>query len=197
MKALDTSSKTVGQAQKIVADGYGAVGVYLRSDRCSRAMVDELHNAGLEVWSMYEKGYPTTDGYFSQAQGAKDGKAAAAFANQILAQPAGSQIYATVDYDPDHNAPAGPTITGHISDYMRAFQAAIQPAGYLASVYGSGRTCRILMASGLARSGWLCQSSSFAEHNAFAPHAAIIQLPRINNSWDGDDIPNPAVAGLW
>ena len=197
MQAIDTSSVTVGQAQNIAASGYGAVGIYLRPDRCSSAMIAELHNAGVQVWSTYEKGYPTTSDYFSQTQGAIDGHAAAAFAKQILNQPAGSQIYATVDFDPDHNDPAGPTITGSISQYMRAFQAAVQPAGYLASIYGSGRTCRILIASGLAKSGWLCQSTSFADRNAFMPNAAIVQLQRVNNSWDGNDIPNPAVAGLW
>jgi len=197
MKAIDSSSKTVGQAKSIADAGYGAVGVYLRPDRCSRAMITELHNAQLQVWSTYEKGYPTTSGYFSQTQGARDGGAAVTFAKQVLNQPAGSQIYATVDFDPDHNDPNGPTITGPISQYMRAFKAAVEPAGYLASVYGSGRTCRILIANGLAKSGWLCQSTSFGDRNIFTPNAAIIQLPRINNSWDGDDVPNPVAAGLW
>ena len=93
--------------------------------------------------------------------------------------------------------PQGPTINGPISDYMRAFQAAMQPAGYLASVYGSGRTCRILLSKGLAKTGWLAQSTGFAEYNVFKPKAGIVQLPRINNSWDGDDIPDPTVVGLW
>jgi len=193
MNAIDSSSKTTGQAKNIAAAGYGAVGVYLRSDRCNVAMITELHGAGLLVWSIYEKGYPTSDDYFSAGKGTSDGKAAAAFA-QSMGQPKGGQIYATVDYDPDVSAVNGP-----ISDYMTAFQAAIKPAGYVPSVYGSGRTCRILMANpkGLARTGWLAQSTGFAEYKKFKPLAGIVQLPRINNSWDGDDIPSPKVAGLW
>jgi hypothetical protein len=114
-----------------------------------------------------------------------------------MEQPAGTQIYAAVDYDPDDSDASGPTINGPISTYMKAFQAAIQPAGYLASVYGSGRTCRILMANGLAQTGWLTQSTGFAEYSIFKPRAGIVQLPVINDNWDGDDIPDPTVVGLW
>ena len=197
MKALDTSNKTTGLAQQIAADGYKAVGVYLRSDRCSAAMIAELKSAGLQIWSMYEKGYPTSTGYFSGKQGVVDGQAAAKFAQQVLNQTAGSKIYATVDYDPDHDDANGPTIKGPISDYMTAFKAQIDPAGYLTGVYGSGRTCRILIASGLATAGWVCQSTSYAELAAFKPNAAIVQQPRINNSWDGDDVQDSQLAGLW
>jgi hypothetical protein len=109
MKAIDSSAKTTGKANKLAAAGYGAVGVYLRPDRCSAAMIAELHNAGLKVWSIYEKGYPTTDAYFSAAKGASDGNAAAAFA-QLMGQPKGTQIYPAVDYDPDDSNPAGPKI---------------------------------------------------------------------------------------
>ena len=80
MKAIDSSAKTTGQANDLVTAGYGAVGVYLRSDRCSTAMIAELHNAGLQVWSIYEKGRPTSDAYFSAAKGTSDGTAAATFA---------------------------------------------------------------------------------------------------------------------
>src|SRR5215467_1482723 len=126
MKAIDSSSKTTGQAKKLAAAGYGAVGVYLRPDRCTAAMLAELHNVGLKVWSIYEKGYPTSDAYFSAAKGNSDGIAAATFAKSV-GQPKGTQIYATVDYDPDDSDASGPTITGPISAYMKAFQSAIEP----------------------------------------------------------------------
>lgn len=191
MRAIDTSAKTTGQANSIAAAGYGAVGVYLRPDRCDAPMLAELHDAGVKVWSIYEKGFPTTDSYFTAARGTFDGTRAADFAT-AMGQPQGSQIYAAVDYDPSTNAVNGP-----ISAYMQAFQVAIQQAGYLSSVYGSGRTCRILLASALAKTGWLTQSTGFAEYNAFKPQAGIVQLPEINDNWDGDDIPDPTVVGLW
>jgi Domain of unknown function (DUF1906) len=196
MNAIDTSVKTIGQANDIVAAGYGAVGVYLRPDRCSAAMLAELHQAGLKVWSIYEKGFPDHDGYFNADQGRVDGQRAAAFA-QRMGQPQGTQIYPAVDYDPDDSNPSGPTINGTISAYMKAFQAAIELAGYLASVYGSGRTCRILIANALAKTGWLAQSTGFAEYRLFKPKAGIVQLPAINDNWDGDQIPDPTVVGLW
>jgi len=196
MNAIDSSAKTTGQAKNIAASGFKAVGVYLRSDRFDAAMLADLRSAGIKVWSVYEKGFPTSNAYFNAAQGKKDGKAAATFAHAI-GQPKGGQIYAAVDYDPDDSDPKGPTINGQISDYMRAFQAEIKPAGYVASVYGSGRTCRILIANGLAKTGWLTQSTGFAEFKKFKPSAGIVQLPRINNSWDGDEIPDPKVVGLW
>jgi Domain of unknown function (DUF1906) len=201
MKALDTSKKTTGKALSIKAQGFEAVGIYLRSDRCSAAMVAELKAAGLKIWSCYEKGFPTTAGYFTRAKGGSDGAAAVAFAKHTLNQPAGSLIYATVDFDPDHDPhhddPNGPTIRGAISDYMTAFKAAVEPAGYGTGVYGSGRTCRILIASGLAASGWLCVSSSFAEHKQFKPSAAIVQDGVIDEDWDSDNVQNLAAAGLW
>lgn len=197
MKAIDTSDMTTGLAQTIVDAGYQAVGVYLRPDRCSAAMVAELRAAGLKIWSLYEKGHPTSDGFFSAKQGTIDGHAAASFATQTLVQPQGTQIYACVDYDPDHNDENGPTIRGVIADYMRAFGAAIAANGYVASVYGSGRTCRILTEIGLAQSGWLCVSSSFAEHADYRPHAAIVQSKVVSRNWDGDEVQDPKAAGLW
>jgi Domain of unknown function (DUF1906) len=196
MDAIDTSAKTTGQANSIAAAGYGAVGVYLRPDRCDAAMIAELHAAGLKVWSIYERGYPDHDAYFSAHQGTIDGTAATAFASS-MGQPNGTQIYATIDYNPDAHDATGPTINGQISAYMNAFRTAIQPAGYLASVYGSGRTCRILMASGFAKTGWLSVSSSFAEYAIFKPQAGIAQLGVINGDWDSDEIRDPTVVGLW
>lgn len=196
MNAIDTSVKTTGQANKIAAAGFGAVGVYLRPDRCSAAMIADLHQHGLKVWTIYEKGRPDHDGYFSADQGRIDGQRATDFA-QLIGQPKGTQIYAAVDYDPDDSNPSGPTINGPISAYMKAFQAAIRPAGYRASVYGSGRTCRILIANRLAKTGWLAQSRGFAEFKLFKPKAGIVQLPAINDDRDGDQIPDPEVVGLW
>jgi hypothetical protein len=197
MQALDSSEPTIGMASTIASKGNQAVGVYLRPDRCSAAMIAELHHANLQIWAMYEKGFPIHDRYFSGSQGLIDGHAAAAFAAQAISQPNGTLIYACVDYDPDHDDENGPTIRSLISDYMSAFRSAIAQAGYVAGVYGSGRTCRILMDSGLAASGWLSISKSFAEYADFRPRAAIVQTSVMNKSWDADSVQDPAAAGLW
>jgi len=44
--------------------------------------------------------------------------------------------------------------------------------------------------------GWR-NPRGFAEYNLFKPRAGIVQLPEINDHWDGDDIPDPTVVGLW
>jgi len=196
IRAIDSSSRTTGQATYIASAGFSAVGIYLRSDRCSVGMITELHNVGLRVWTIYEKGYPTSDSYFSASKGTVDGKADAAFARS-MGQPAQTQIYATVDYDPDALNVSGPTINGRISDYMKGFQTAIGSYDYVASVYGSGRTCRILMDNGLAKTGWLSQSEGFAEYESFKPQARMLQLSQVNSSWDADDIADSEVVGLW
>ena len=196
MKALDSSAKTTGKAKQIKQQGYEAVGVYLRSDRCSLPMIKDLQANGLKIWSMYEKGHPDHNDYFTAEQGDTDGKNAADFAQQ-MGQPAGTQIYATVDYNPDPKDASGPTINGRISDYMKAFQKAVKAKGYLASVYGSGRTCRILIAKGLAKTGWLCVSGDFAERAAFKPNASIVQTSELTSDWDADTIADPQKPGLW
>jgi len=196
IKAIDTSAKTTGKGRQIKAKGYDAVGIYLRSDRCTTAMIADLKKAGLKIWSAYEKGYPDHTAYFTGEQGTTDGTNAAAFAVK-MGQPTGTQIYATVDYDPDDSDPAGSTINGPISDYMTAFQAAIQAHGFSASVYGSGRTCRILIEKGLAHAGWLSLSRGFAEHEEFKLNASIVQISEIDSNWDSNTIADSTKPGLW
>jgi hypothetical protein len=191
IRAIDTSVKTTGQANAIKAAGFDAVGVYLRSDRCSAAMITELRNAGLKIWTVYEKGNPTGPGYFNAARGTADGTRAADFAQEI-GQPTGTQIYAGVDYDATQSE-----VNGVISSYMTAFQAAVQAEGYSSSVYGSGRTCRILIAKGLAKTGWLSLSTGWAEHNAFKPNASIVQVAEISSDRDSNTIADTTKPGLW
>lgn len=194
MKGLDTAQITTGKAQDIVDAGFEAVGIYLREDRAPKEMVDELLSVGLQIWSIYEKGRPIETGYFSTEQGEIDGDRAVAYAN-VLGQTSGSQIYATADYDPSED-----DVNGPITDYMTAFHAKVRAAGYLASIYSSGRCCRMLIEKGIAHTGWLSESTGFAEHEDFTPNASIVQSVGSTHTGlnaDLDDIPDPVVAGLW
>lgn len=177
MKAFDVANDTSGRAHDIQAAGYGAVGLYLRSDRASKAMVDGLHSVGVKCFSVYEKGNPTTPAYFTAYQGIRDASAAIVSAQKI-GQPKGSIIFAAIDYD------------SHPSDvhgYVVAFHDALKAHGYLTGIYGNGVTIAHFIDLGYCNKGWLSQSKGFAGYAAYKPHAAIIQGPQTTVlGWDVD-----------
>lgn len=185
-KALDVAQDTTGRAHDLQALGYWAVGLYLRADRASRAMVEGLHSVGMKVFSVYERGYPTRPSYFTARQGSQDGKRAVAFARSI-GQPTGSHIFSAVDYD------AKPE---NVLAYQKAFRAEVKAAGYLASVYGSGAVCHYLISQGYANKGWLSCSTGWSGYASFKPQAAIIQhvpITVLGMDVDPDDIVDEGV----
>ena len=169
---LDVASNAEGKAQAIVEAGYSRVGLYLRPDRCSLASVKELHEAGIQIFSIWEKGNPTSAKYFSEEQGKNDAAAASEFAGSIgmpteLTKP----IFAAVDFD----ASMG-DIQGPILEYFKAFHDTAKSYGYLTGVYGSGQTCSHLLGTGYVHTIWLAQSTGWTGHNPNASYA-IIQGP--------------------
>jgi hypothetical protein len=169
MKALDTTESTIGKEQELLGLGYQAVGIYLRKDRAPLAMVKALRANNFKIFSIWEKGYPNSDAYFTAAQGKSDGAAAATYA-KLIGQTVVSQIFAAVDYDADW-ATAGSAIVA----YFRQFQLAVKAAGFLASVYGSGSTCAQLTNLGYAHSGYLSESTGWRGYTEFEPKASIMQ----------------------
>lgn len=156
---------------EMIAEGYHSFGFYLRPDRAPKSGIDALLAAGIKLWSIWERGNPTTTEYFSTAQGTSDGQAAAMYALE-LGQPSQTQIFACFDYDPTIGAIEGP-----LRDYMEAFREAIRQDGYWASAYGSGTLLQRYIGYGIAHSGWLSQSKGFSGYETFKPSAAIIQGP--------------------
>jgi hypothetical protein len=169
MKAFDTPNITTGKEHDIKAHGYEAVGIYLRPDRATPASIKALRNAGLKIFSIWEKGRPTSVKYFTANQGIKDATAAIVFAKKIK-QPSGTQIFTCVDYDAQWK-----TDGAEITEYFRTFHNTVKAAGYLASVYGSGTVCKHLVSAGWAHSGFLSQSSGWSGYKEFAPRATIKQ----------------------
>lgn len=105
------------------------VGRYLRNlELCE---VQTIHQAGLQLWSIFETN-PTSDAYFTAAQGTQDAQTAIHQA-EALGMPHGKPIYFAVDYVPD----AGHA--GAICAYFAAVVAAMQAAGdpYVVGVYGN------------------------------------------------------------
>jgi hypothetical protein len=191
MKALDTATKTTGKAHALKDLGYQAVGLYLRPDRADKAMVEDLHSAGIKCFSVYEKGWPTSPAYFKSIQGFVDGRRAAKVA-AMLGQPKGTEIFAAVDYDA-----VWKTDGASVLAYMTAFRQEVKSAGYLASVYGSGLVCEKLVDAGYAHSGWLSGSTGWAGYKAFKARASVVQatmdIKILGLNADTDTVVDPGV----
>lgn len=116
---------------------------------------------------VWESGYPTNADYFNKDQGASDGRVAYAYARDTIGQPAGSAIYFAVDYDASKDDIAGP-ITDYFDGIVESFRAeGLGNPGYKVGVYGSGATCRAMIAAGVVDFTWLAQSTGWAGHESF------------------------------
>ena len=192
MRAFDVATDTTGKAHEILNEGYKAVGVYLRKDRCSKSMIDGLHSLVIKVFSIWESGYPTKASYFSIAKGHEDGANACHFAASI-GQPKGTEIFTAFDFDASEQEIDGPCL-----DYMKAFRFECQNAGYVASAYGSGDLLSDYIRQGVCHSGFLAQSTGWGGYQAFTRQCSILQGPSetvIGLDVDLDTIFDPRV--LW
>jgi hypothetical protein len=159
-KGLDCDSNCAGAVSCIVAHGYGWVARYIvpeKSQPLTRAEAEALSKAGLFIVSVWEKGNPTSAGYFNFARGLADGEEAFRAALAV-GQPAGSPIYFCVDFDSTQ-----PEIEGPIAAYFRGVRQGFgledgsgDPTRvYLPGVYGNGLACEWLESAGLVHFTWL------------------------------------------
>jgi len=126
-----------------------------------------LTNAGIRIVSVWESGTPTSSAYFTEAQGKADGNDAYQLAERI-GQPKGTPIYFAVDYDATEDDVNGPI--AHYFDGVGiglAEAQALSSGNYGIGVYGSGRTCRLVISSNRASWSWLAQSAGWAEHSTY------------------------------
>lgn len=129
---------------------------------------------GLRLCVVYEV---TSDlSYFTRASGLLDGGAACRYAQQVIGQPHGSAIYFAIDFDS-----IDPAIETNVIDYFTAIGEQVKAAGspYRIGVYGSGRTCRVILDRNLADLAWLSQSIGWSEYQVFKESGrwALLQLP--------------------
>lgn len=176
-KAFDTyrADLVAQKAAEIKAEGISAVGLYYFASSAfkrllTRDLARQISAAGLYLFSVWENGFPTTGGYFTQSRGAYDGARAAACALSA-GQPSGTPIYFAVDYDASVSDLAG------ITAYFTALKPLLKADGYLAGVYGSGLVCRHLDDAGLVEKTWLSQSRGFSGYEGWLAHADIVQGP--------------------
>lgn len=167
LKALDTADKiTLAKAKALAALGYQAFGGYLRSDRLDLATVENLHAAGIKIFSIYERGNPTSDGYgWSYAHGRADAVVAANYAVSIH-QPSGTTISPCCDYD------SNPAI---VRPYLEGFHDYIKTYGYYTLPYANGATLFDIIKLGYAIGGMLTQSKGFEDYAEYLAHATIQQ----------------------
>lgn len=188
MRGIDTADVTTGKAHELLAAGVQAVGIYLREDRAPKEAVDGLRSVGIKVFSIWERGYPTSADYFASERGTSDAAEACSYADS-LGQPPATPIFACVDCDVSPDA---------CRDYMAAFHAECSKSGYLAGVYGSGLVCSTFVAEGIAHYGYLAQSSGWPGFEDYKSDAAIVQGSGetvCGLDADGDEILNETV--LW
>lgn len=159
MNAVDVPVKTTGKAKQLAEHGIQYLGFYGRSDRTDHAMLHELHQAGIKLWTIQEKGLATHVGFFNATQGEYDGKMAVQFA-MTMGMPKGKPVAPCVDYDASEE-----DIKGPVGAYLRAFHGICDQYGYLSMPYGNSSVLKWALANGVAHYGWLSQSTGFLPYD--------------------------------
>jgi hypothetical protein len=123
-----------------------------------------IARAGVALTAVYQN-RQNQPADFSAAKGEASGNEAGDYAENVIFQPADSAIYFSADFDPSESV-VRENIIPFFKGVKKAFKAAAvggRPL-YHAGVYGSGRTCRILLEEGLATYTWITQSTEFSEY---------------------------------
>lgn len=111
----DTATVITTSNEKILLDNdIKFVGRYLASLTTKEVQV--ITNAGLKLFSIWEKGSPTNIRYFTRAKGLSDATSAISATNAI-GQTSRSTIYFAVDYDASSQ-----DISGGITQYLEAIE---------------------------------------------------------------------------
>ncbi len=172
LRGLDANVNLTTKGDCLKSDGFDFAIRYYNINNpgknLTRAEGQALVAAGLQLGAVFEDGHPDHDAFFSHDKGVIHGKAAHDMATNKIGQPGGSAIYFAVDYDP-----ALHTVQTVITDYFKGVKEGLAAGNggtpkYAIGVYGSGLTCRLLLAEGLATLTWLTQSTGFTESKDFA-----------------------------
>jgi hypothetical protein len=190
-KGFDTTQDITSHAAAIKAGNYDFVARYLSQSHWKVINTQEaaaISAAGLGLVLVYEDA-PTASDYFSFGRGQADGTRASQQA-VLIGAPTGTVLYFAVDYDASSSDISGP-ITQYfngVAGALKSFTAA-NSTGYTTGVYGSGATCSSITAAGLAKCGWLAQSSGWSGHDTYTGWSIRQGMPAIiaGLSVDPDD----------
>jgi Domain of unknown function (DUF1906)/Bacterial SH3 domain len=167
--ALDCTHDCSSKAAALRAAGYDTIIRYYSMSTWKRLGAPEaqtLSRAGLRLVSVYQdrQNQPSD---FSLTKGQLAAHNAFTYAQSVIFQPEGSAIYFSADFDPTADV-----VTNQIVPFFRGIRETLLAANgntmpYRIGIYGSGRTCRMLLDANLAELAWLAQSTGFADYQAF------------------------------
>jgi hypothetical protein len=169
---FDTTHDCSKSATCLKQQGYTTImRYYCRPDlnwkRMGQKEAVAIARAGVALAAVYQnrQNQPSD---FSESKGEASGKEAYDYAENVIFQPADSAIYFSADFDPSE-AVVRDNIVAFFKGIQKAFKAAADDGKpiYQVGIYGSGRTCRILMEEGLVTYTWITQSTGFAEYKKF------------------------------
>lgn len=168
MNAIDTASDVRPHLPCLQAQGVIAVGRYackstgIVGKKLEPIEAQAIAAAGLSIFTAWEQGDAEHVTRFTTAQGTQDASDFLAWAAGV-GQPEGSAVYPTIDFEATPDDLAGP-----IRLYFEAFAIRLANAAtdYRLGVYGSWRTCRTLLDSGLVALTWLAGATGWAEYEA-------------------------------
>jgi len=187
---IDTNTSCSGKAAFLKGKGVTAVGRYYREAthptwKISKTEAQELSQAGIDIFMVFEDYGKATDLVLTQNQGKADGLSALGQATAI-GQPQGSTIYFAVEGLPNGYK------TGDlpkIKDYFAGVKGAVG-VKYALGVYGDGVVCKTLLDDGTCKHTWLAAASCSFEGTClfFAKGLfTLAQLPPLDLStgWNG------------
>jgi hypothetical protein len=186
---IDVSFACGGKANALVQAGVSTVIRYYSRDtglpakRLTKAEAKQFAAAGLKLAAVHEARHGDRIESFTEALGQADADYACQYAAEVIDQPAGSAIYFAVDLDVSKAQ-----VAASVVPYFEGVAHGMAAAGrsYRVGVYGSGRTCAAVLDKGLASLAWLCQSTGFADYQAFLA----------SNRWALRQLAVAAVAGV-
>ncbi len=138
----------------------------LPGKRLTRAEASALGAAGLRLGAVYQDAQNAPQ-HFSLARGLARGAYAYRYAEATIAQPPGSAIYFSVDFDASA-AEVDAVVLPFFRGIGQAFDAASGGVpDYKVGVYGSGLVCRLVLDAGLAACAWLAAARGWQETAQF------------------------------
>jgi hypothetical protein len=138
----------------------------LPGKRLTRAEAAALAAAGLRLGAVYQDAQNKPE-HFSLERGRARGSYASSYAKATIAQPPGSAIYFSVDFDASEAEIQGvvfPFFQGVAQGFAAVNGGTL---GYRIGVYGSGLVCRRVLDTGLAVCAWLALSRGWRETAQF------------------------------